>query len=75
MFDERTIKGYVGKAKGIKQVLVERGKFVKGMRGSMDAKEVAKLIAEGKEPLDPDLDAPKVLSKCEDFLNEKGALL
>ena len=44
------------------------------MRGSQDAKQRAKLLAAGKDLLDPNLDAPRVLSQCEDFLNEKGAL-
>ena len=32
------------------------------------------MLAEGKDLLDTSLDAPLVLSKCEDFDNEKGAL-
>ena len=73
-FDEKTIKGYIGEAKGIKQLLIERGLWMKGMRGSQDAKQRAKLLAEGKELIDANLDAPRVLSQCADFLNEKGAL-
>ena len=73
-FDEKTIKGYIGEAKGIKQLLMERGLWVKGMKGSQDAKQRAKLLAEGKELIDANLDAPRVLSQCADFLNEKGAL-
>ena len=73
-YNENTIKGYVGESKGIKQILIERGLWIKGMRGSQDAKQRAKMLAEGKDLLDTSLDAPLVLSKCEDFHNEKGAL-
>ena len=70
----KTISGYVGKNKGILQILVERGKYVQGMRGSLAPKQVEKLRAEGKALPDPSLDAPLVLSSCSDFLHEKGAL-
>ena len=50
-FNENTIKGYVGESKGIKQILIERGLWIKGMRGSQDAKQRAKMLAEGKDLL------------------------
>ena len=35
----------------IKQILIERGLWIKGMRGSQDAKQRAKMLAEGKDLL------------------------
>ena len=67
-YNENTIKGYVGESKGIKQILIERGLWIKGMRGSQDAKQ-RKNVSRRKGFIS--LDAPLVLSKCEDLLNEK----
>ena len=74
IFDNKIIKGYVNEPKGIKQLLIERGLWLKGMRGSQDNKLRAKLLAAGKDLLDPTLDGNRVLSECEDFVKEKGAL-
>eukprot|EP00733_Pompholyxophrys_punicea_P001340 Pompholyxophrys_punicea_v1_NODE_628_length_1560_cov_14.393094.p2 type:complete len:261 gc:universal NODE_628_length_1560_cov_14.393094:630-1412(+) len=53
------IEGYVGKAKGKKQVLWERGLWKPGMTADHD---------------DPSMNMDKVLSSCPDFLNEISAL-
>ena len=68
------IEDYVGKPKGIKQVLFERGLYKKGMRGSLTQKQISEWVAKNKELPDATLDAPLVLSQCEDFANEIGAL-
>ena len=47
---------------------------MKGMRGSQDNKLRAKLLAAGKDLLDPKLVAPRILSECEDFVKEKESL-
>ena len=52
-FDNMIIKGHVNEPKGTKQLLVERGLWLKGMRGSQDNKLRAKLLAAGKDFLDP----------------------
>ena len=71
---EQEIKGYIGQPKGIIQILVERGLYREGMRGSLTEKEKAKLLLAGKKIPDSELDAPLVLSQCRDFKEEKGAL-
>jgi len=68
------VKGYVGEAKGISRVLVERGFYRPGMRGSLSAAEVSQRILKGEELLPDDLDANLVLSRCEDFVSEMSAL-
>jgi hypothetical protein len=56
------------------QVLYERGLYLHGMQGHQSAATVRKLIAAGKELLDPALDAPAALARCEDFATETTAL-
>jgi hypothetical protein len=73
-FEDLNSTNYVGQPKGIRQVLFERGLFKKGMRGSLTSKEKDEWIARGKQLPDPAFDAPLVLSECEDFANEIGAL-
>ncbi len=65
---------YVGQPKGIYQVLYERGMYVANMRGGLTKKEQERRLLEGKPLVEPELDAPLVLSQCEDFANEIGAL-
>jgi len=70
------VPGYVGKNKGIMQVLYERGLYVEGMQGQQCQKTKEKFKAH--EQLDrilpPELDAHAVLRNCTDFLNERNAL-
>ena len=58
------IFGYAEKAKGMKQILWERGMWVKGMK--------AKLADD--HPDYPELSAQHVLENCEDFREEIGAM-
>ena len=67
----KKISGYVGKNKGIFQILVEKGSYLPGMRGSFAPKQVGRLLAEAKTLRDPSLDAPLVLSSCMNFASEK----
>ncbi len=54
--------------------MYERGLYVENMRGKLSKKEQQRRLIEGKDLVDPALDAPLVLSQCEDFANEIGAL-
>lgn len=63
----RIIEGYIGKPKGIIQILYERGLYKFDMKGSLTKQEIDRRLLEGKDLLDPSLDAPAVLSKCKDF--------
>ena len=60
----KTILGYAGKAKGVKQVLWERGLWKPGMR--------AKLSSDHSEY--PEMSAYDVLGNCRDFREEIGAM-
>jgi len=68
------VRGYVGKPKGIKQILWERGLWKAGMSMSKTEKEVNRLRADGKPAPDPVLYADRVLARCPDFLLEKSKL-
>lgn len=72
--DGKVIPGYIGKPKGILQVLFERGLYKEKMRSSLDNKEIERRLAEGRPLIDPTLDAPLVLSNCPDFSSEVSAL-
>ena len=56
------VRGYCGKAKGVKQVLWERGLWIDGMTLSKSAKKPASMCA------------AHVLSQCADFLAETGEI-
>eukprot|EP00732_Lithocolla_globosa_P001261 Lithocolla_globosa_v1_NODE_597_length_3629_cov_4.882205.p1 type:complete len:792 gc:universal NODE_597_length_3629_cov_4.882205:2932-557(-) len=56
---DNIIEGYIGKAKGKKQILWERGLWLDGMTASQEK---------------PELNIDKVLQSCGDFLREKSAL-
>ena len=56
--------GYAGSAKGVKQILWERGLWKAGMK--------AKLASEDKDY--PELSANDVLANCQDFKEELGAM-
>ena len=71
---EHTIEGYIGKPKGIYQVLYERGLWKKGMKGKETNADIAKNILKGKTPLPLDLSAEIVLANCQDFREELSAL-
>eukprot|EP00732_Lithocolla_globosa_P002572 Lithocolla_globosa_v1_NODE_1727_length_2377_cov_16.907407.p2 type:complete len:243 gc:universal NODE_1727_length_2377_cov_16.907407:1199-471(-) len=60
---DNIIEGYIGKPKGKKQILWERGLWVEGMKGPVKGK-----------PLDPALNMDEVLRSCRDFREEKSAL-
>jgi hypothetical protein len=68
------IAGYVGQAKGIQQVLWERGLWKDKMVMSLSSYELNKRIVARKEVPDPDLNADEVLGLCADFQLEKSAL-
>ncbi len=82
VFNSRTDKltgpldreSYVGKQKGILQILYERGLYKKGMGGSFSELEIQRKIANNKPLPDPTLDAPAALAACQDFINEKSEL-
>ena len=57
-------EGYAGKAKGVAQVLWERGLWVEGMKMKLDV----------DDPDYPELSASTVLANCEDFREEVGAM-
>jgi hypothetical protein len=75
-FKSRTDKTgeYVGKAKGVLQILYERGLWKQGMHGSFSELDIQRKIRDNKPLPDPALDAPAVLAACRDFLNEKSLL-
>ena len=60
----RWISGYAGKAKGIKQILWERGLWKDNMKAKLDH----------DDPHYPQLSAQDVLANCEDFAQETGAM-
>ena len=62
-------EGYVGKAKGMKQIAWERGWYKPASEGKMHGKKVDEESTE-----DPTLSLPHVLSTCWDFAHEKTAL-
>jgi hypothetical protein len=66
---EFVIYGYVGKPKGMKQLLWERGKWRDGMHGTWDTKRRQTEVAAGRV-IDDTLDAQLVLLSCPDFQNE-----
>lgn len=70
------IPGYIGKNKGIFQVLYERGLYLPKMKGRQTQGTKEKLELKGKQDLivPPELDAHAVLENCPDFLFEKTAL-
>ena len=57
-------EGYAGKAKGVAQVLWERGLWVEGMKMKLDV----------DDPDYPELSASTVLANCEDFREEVVAM-
>jgi hypothetical protein len=67
--EEFTIYGYVGKPKGVKQILWERGLWKDLMHASWDNSRRRKAIEKG-ELIDETLDASQVLLACPDFQNE-----
>ncbi len=60
----KVIEGYAGQAKGMKQILWERGLWREGMKGKLDS----------DDPSYPDMSALAVLANCEDFRQETGAM-
>lgn len=68
--DEYTRVGYVGKPKGIYQILWERGLYVKNMVKSHTEKSRKACIDKGQPMPDEALDASQVLAACEDFQKE-----
>ena len=70
------VTGYVGKNKGIFQILYERGLYKEKMKGRQtDAvKERYEMNGESRYIVTPDLDAHAVLNSCTDFKFERTAL-
>ena len=68
------IPGFIGKAKGIKQILWERGLWKAGMVRSKTPTEIKQLMLLRLEPPSNDMCYDKVLSACTDFALEKIAL-
>jgi hypothetical protein len=62
-------EGYIGKAKGMKQIAWERGWYKPASEGKMHGKKVDEESTD-----DPTLSLPHVLSTCWDFAHEKTAL-
>ena len=60
----KVIQGYAGQAKGIKQILWERGLWQEGMKAKLDS----------DHPNYPDMSAQDVLANCEDVREETGAM-
>jgi len=67
--EEYVVQGYVGKAKGFKQLLWERGMWKDKMHASWDTKRRCKAVEAG-EVIDDSLDAMLVLLGCPDFQRE-----
>jgi hypothetical protein len=67
-------KGYVGMAKGIQQILWERGLWVKDMKISKTEGELKLLKIQHKVVPDNNLSADYILGACPDFMGEKSAL-
>ena len=74
--DRKITEGYVGKAKGIKQILYERGLFKEGMVGhSTFVDKRRKCVQKGLDiPNENDLDMEFVLSIQSDFMFEKSII-
>jgi hypothetical protein len=71
--DETMVKrGYVGMAKGIQQVLWERGLWVEGMVMSLTDKAKSKILVAHKALPQEHLLADKVLAACPDFMEENS---
>ena len=68
------IIGYVGKAKGVFDILYERCLYTPNMRGSITEAMIAKAAASNSEPYNLSLDAPSALARCPDYLNEPSVL-
>ena len=69
-----SMSGFLGKAKGSKQISYERGLWKEGMMMAKSEKEEDKLRLQGKQVPDPSFYVDRVLGKCRDFLEEKNAL-
>jgi hypothetical protein len=63
------VVGYIGKPKGVRHILVERGLWVSGMRSALSNKDV-----EQGKILEAARDAHLALNKCPDFKLEKPAI-
>ena len=77
LFEKRKLEGiigYIGKPKGLKQILWERGLYVEGMKCHQTDTENMKKVMDGKEGLPEHLDMKRVLAKQPDFLAEKCAI-
>ena len=72
--DRIYVAGYVGKAKGLKQVLWERGLWKDKMVMSKSEKEVRKLLLNNKPVPDPSMYADHAILRCTDFKEEKNHL-
>ena len=70
------VTGYVGKNKGIFQILYERGLYKEKMKGRQTdtVKERYEMNGESRLIVTPDLDAHAVLNGCTDFKFERTAL-
>jgi hypothetical protein len=68
------IRGYVGQAKGVQQVLWERGLWRDKMIMTKNQSDLNKLILARKGLPDPDFNADAILGSCPDFQGEKSAL-
>ena len=66
-----SMSGFLGKAKGSKQISYERGLWKEGMMMAKSEKEEDKLRLQGKQVPDPSFYVDRVLGKCRDFLEEK----
>eukprot|EP01034_Spumella_vulgaris_P036612 gene36612-45158_t len=71
---KNTIPGYIGKPKGVFQILWERGLYKPEMVLKISEKAKRKRAAQGRPPFDLSLDASLTLSQCEDFRNERGVV-
>lgn len=70
------VQGYVGKNKGIFQILYERGLYKAKMKGRQTdtVKERFEMNGDSRLIVTPDLDAHAVLNNCTDFRFERTAL-